>query len=335
MVLSATFEGLRRALRTPRLAVVVWLFNLVLAAGAGVPGWLALRSAIGPLPEADRLRDGMSLLVLSDLAELRPGLLAGLGFSVIGLLGLGVLAGALVTAGALEVLISRDDRPLRHRFGRGAFRFFGRFLRAGLGASLLGALAAGLALVPFVVVGRRVADSAWEPARFVNGLAGMLVAFLALLLALVALDAARVVIVRDDAGAWRALRAGLRLVLGHPLKWLAAWTLNALLVAAAFAAYLSLCGSRALSSGAPVIALFALQQAFVLARSWLRVALLGTSVALVDRLRPVPPQPPAALLEPAAVPAALPVEVALGSAEPDPAAAVETPAGADAEKRPR
>jgi hypothetical protein len=33
------------------------------------------------------------------------------------------------------------------------------------------------------------------------------------------------------------------------------------------------------------------QQAFVLVRAWLRVALLGSEIALVQRLRPWPPAP--------------------------------------------
>jgi hypothetical protein len=33
------------------------------------------------------------------------------------------------------------------------------------------------------------------------------------------------------------------------------------------------------------------QQAFVLARSGLRVALLGSEIALLERLRPIPPAP--------------------------------------------
>ena len=44
------------------------------------------------------------------------------------------------------------------------------------------------------------------------------------------------------------------------------------------------------------------QQAFVLARAWLRVALLGSEIALVDRLRPLPvaaaPERPQAVPDP-------------------------------------
>ena len=79
----------RRCAARPRLAVVLWLVNLSLALAAGVPGWLALRSAIGLLPGADALADGFSLGVLVDLVEMRPGLLGGLFLSALGVAGLG------------------------------------------------------------------------------------------------------------------------------------------------------------------------------------------------------------------------------------------------------
>ena len=99
MIATVTREGLAAARRTPRLAVTLWLLNLTLALAAGVPGWLALRSAIATLPEADALGDGLSLGVLFDLVELRPGLLGGLALSAAGVAALGLLVGAAVAGG--------------------------------------------------------------------------------------------------------------------------------------------------------------------------------------------------------------------------------------------
>jgi hypothetical protein len=284
VTIATTVAGLRRAARLPRLVALLWLVNLSLAAAAAIPGWLALRSAIGMLPQADRLRDGFSFLVLSNLVQLRPGLLGGLLLSALGLGGLGLLVGNLVVGGLLEVLLGHAGRPLGERFGRGAFGFFGRFLRVGLGGLALGAVALVLALSPFALVARRAATSAWEPAGFVNVAAGALVAFAVVLLVLMALDAARILIVRDGVRrAWPALRDGGRAVLRHPAQWLALWLANGLLVAAAFAVFLALRGAL---PAAPLLATVALQQAFVLTRCALRVALVGGEIALLERLAP-------------------------------------------------
>ena len=293
MILDATREGLGALRRAPRLAVVLWLVNLALALAAGVPGFLALRSAIGLLPGADALGDGFSVGILVDLLELRPGLLGGLFLSALGVAGLGLLAGAAATGGALEVLMSRDGRPFAHRFGRGAGRFFARFLRAGLLASLAGALAAALLAGPLLAVGGRMRrESGQEALALLVSLGGVAVATLVVVLSLLALDAARIRIVREDARrVLPLLRSGFAVVLGHPLKWLGTWGVNALLVALALALYVAFRNAVPAGTLPLVLLMVVAQQAFVLARSGLRVALLGSEIALLERLRPTPPAP--------------------------------------------
>lgn len=295
MIATVTREGLAAARRTPRLAVTLWLLNLALALAAGVPGWLALNSAIGVLPEADALRDGLDLGVLIDLVELRPGLLGGLAFSALGVAFLGLLLGAAATGGALEVLTSADERPFAHRFGRGAGRFFGRFVRAGLLVGVVAVVAAVLVAGPLLALsGRLRRESGSELAANATWVGAVLLGGLAVLLALLALDAARVRIVREDARrVLPHLRSGFAVVLGHPLKWLGTWGVNALLALAALGLYLGFRNAFPAGTGPLVLLMFVGQQAFVLARSWLRVALLGSEIALVQRLRPWPPAPEA------------------------------------------
>jgi hypothetical protein len=219
---------------------------------------------------------------------MRPGLVSGLLFAALGASALGVLAGALATGGVLEVLSTPDEaRSLAHRFGRGAFRFFGRFLRAGILAVLVGGLLAALLAGPFLAFSRRAPESGWEPATLANGAAAAAFGFLGLLVGLLALDAARVVIVRDDARrAVPAFFRGLRIVLRHPAQWLGAWAVNALLVAAALAVYVSVRGR--LPAATPLVAVVVLQQAFVYTRCLLRTAMLGSGMALVERHLPRP-----------------------------------------------
>jgi hypothetical protein len=91
-------------------------------------------------------------------------------------------------------------------------------------------------------------------------------------------------------------------VLGHPVKWLGTWGANALLVALALGLYLAFRDAVPARTGPLVLLMAVAQQAFVLARSWLRVALLGSEIALVERLRPLPAAPAPAAPEPAGEP---------------------------------
>jgi len=304
MILTATREGLASARRIPRLAVTLWLVNLALALSAGVPGFLALQSAIGDLPGADALADGFRLGVLSDLAETRPGLFGWLFFTAAGLALVGLLVGAAATGGVLEVLSSRDDRAFAHRFGRGAGRFFVRFVRAGLLAGPVAAVAAALVAGPLMALGVRMRRE-WgaEVGSGLVFLGALLLAGLIVLLVLLALDAARIRIVREDARrVLPLLRSGFAMVLRHPAKWLGTWALNAALWALALALYLAFRHVVPAGTGPLVLVMAVAQQAFVLARAWLRVALLGSEIALVDRLRPlgapVAAAPPQAVPEP-------------------------------------
>jgi hypothetical protein len=296
MIGTATREGLAAARRTPRLAVTLWLVNLALALAAGVPGFFALKSAIGLLPGADALGDGFSLGVLLDLVEMRPGLLGALFLSAIGVALLGLLVGAAAAGGALEVLVTGDERPFAHRFGRGAGRFFARFVRAGLLAGIVAAVAAALLAGPLLAAGRWMRrESGAEIASQLVSLGAVLLGGLAALLALLALDAARVRIVREDARRVLPLvRSGFAVVLGHPLKWLGTWGVNAVLGALALALYLAFRHAVPAGTGLLVLLMAVAQQAFVLMRAWLRVALLGSEIALVERLRPLPVPAPVA-----------------------------------------
>ena len=283
VVLSLTRQGLGRAWSARTLVLGVWFIHLTLAAAAAFPFWRALYSALGPLPEADVLGTGLRLGALADLAELRPGLVSGVGLTIVAVAALGLLVGAAVSGGVLEVLRTTDDRLLGRRFGRGAGRFFGRFVGVSLLVGLLGAVVGAAAVYPFVTLTRSYFRAGWEPGRFAP-CGAALMAGLTVLLVVLVLDAARIHIVRSDGGAWTGFRAGLGLVLRHPLVWIGTWLVNAALVAVSVGLFLLFREVVPSGSGPLILAMVLAQQAFAIARTGLRVALLASESALVDDL---------------------------------------------------
>ena len=293
MSLQATARGTASALRNKRLVATLWLVNLVIAVAAGLPGWLSLQAAMGPLPGADALGEQLRFGVLSDLSELSPGIVTSFTRTVLAAFLLGLVVAIATTGGALEVLTSGDERPFAHRFGRGAGRFFARFLRLELVSLVAVLLLVGPTAGPLVALSRylrRESGSEWLAMGV--WLLAVLVAGLGLLLVLLAQDVARVRVVREDPRRVLPLvLPSFALVLRHPLKWLGVWSWNALLLLAAFAAYLLL--ADAVPPVRLLIVLVLLQQVFVLVRCTLRVALLGAEIELVSALRPLPPPAPA------------------------------------------
>jgi len=289
----ATLRGTAVARHNPRLVVTLWLFNLALALAAGLPGWLTLSSVMGSLPGADALGEALRFGVLADLSEIQPGLVSGFGRTALAAFGLGLIVALATTGGTLEVLTSGDERSFAHRFGRGAGRFFLRFLRLGLITLLTAPLATGLVAAPLLALSRhlrRESGSEWLAVSV--WLLAVAVAGAALVFVLLVQDAARVLLVRDDERrVRRLLRPALATVLRHPLNWLSVWSWNAVLLLALFALYLAL--SSAVPPGRLLVVLVLLQQVFVLLRCALRVALLGAEIELVSALRPRPPAAPA------------------------------------------
>jgi hypothetical protein len=152
----ATLRGTAVARHNPRLVVTLCLFNLALALAAGLPGWLTLSSVMGPLPGADALGEAFRFGVLADLSEIQPGLVSGFGRAALAAFGLGLIVALATTGGTLEVLTSGDERSFAHRFGRGAGRFFLRFLRLGLITLVTAPLATGLAAAPLLALSRHL-----------------------------------------------------------------------------------------------------------------------------------------------------------------------------------
>ncbi len=283
VVLALTRLGLGRPWSARTLVAGVWFIPLALAAAAAFPLWRALDSVLGPLPEADVLGTGLRLGALADLAELRPGLVSGVGLTIVAIAALGLLVGAAVSGGVLEVLRSTDDRSLGHRFGRGAGRFFGRFVGVSLLVGLLGGVVGAAAVYPFVTLTGSYFRAGWGPGRFAP-YGAALVASLTVLAVLLVLDAARIHIVRSDGSAWAGLRAGLGLVFRHPLVFIGMWFANGVLVTASVGLFLLFREVVPSGSGPLILPMVLAQQAFALARTGLRVALLASESALVDDL---------------------------------------------------
>ncbi len=284
-VAAATGQGLRRALATPKLALILWLLKATLAALAVAPSWLTLRSAIARLPEADPLRSGLPVGVLADLAELHPDLLSGFLHSALVAAVVAVPVSLAAAGGALHVLAGPSDASFGERFGLGALRFFGPFLRLGLLAAPVAALAGGLLAAPFLLLLRSAGQSALEEAR----LAAVAAGGLGVLLVMLAVDAARVRLVRDGARhAWPALVGGLRSVGRRPLRWLGVWAVCSSLAALAFLVQCGLELGLPKSSPAWLLLGLAMAQAAALAQSALRVALLQAEIVILEP--PAPPQ---------------------------------------------
>lgn len=281
--LTETYRALRSAARTPRLVLLLWGAHLAIAAVAFYPLLRHLNGALAKAPAGDEFLRRFSLPLFGDLMRTGRAWFEGVGQLVTLVVVLTLLWNVLAAGGALESLLSGDPSRMAHRFGRGAGRFFGRFLRMGLAAALAALLVAGILAGPIFGIRASLDDTA-EGAKFWLGLAGLLVALLAILLVQLALDLARIRVARDDVRKGvRVFRATLRAVLRRPWQVLGVWIPLALAFAAISALYLAFRELLPPSGGAVILGIVLAQQLVMFARAGMRVALWSAEIALVEK----------------------------------------------------
>lgn len=291
--------GLGVARRRPALALVLWGAHLALAALLVAPFAAGLARITGDRPAAAQLLGRPQLDLLLQVLREGQGLFATLGPALFVGAALALLLNALLAGGVLEVLLARDDRPLFHRFGRGAGRFAGRMLRIGAFAAPLALALFALGAFPALAAARKLAESDREVASVLVRLGGLALAALLALVVLLALDLARVRLVRDDRrDAFRALRQALGQVLRHPLRVVGTWLGLALVLALLLALYSLLARWIPTTATLGILALALAQQLLVISRAGLRVALWAAEIEIVRGLAPEPSTPAVATAPP-------------------------------------
>lgn len=307
--------GLRAAWRERRLVLTVWLTFLLLAAFASVPLWRACDTALSYAPEGDRLLTGLKLPLLMEIVSsegpaspmmlpwmLLASLLAALAWNPFVSGGaIAVLAGRQADGAARDEEKTSAAEPARRRAPTVRERFFAGGARHYWAlARLLGlVVAGGFVLLWLVGAGFMTAMSAarergWEHASLALFFANLgVLAALAGVVSLV-LDIARIATVRDGVRTWRAIKTGLRMLFRHGGTLLAFGLAFGLLLAAAIAIFLGLSRTFAVSGWTTILLGVALQQAFALVRTGLRVAMLAGEL----RMLPPPPPPPVMVAAP-------------------------------------
>ncbi len=314
MTATCLRSGLRAAFSNRRLILTVWLWNFLLALVAGAGVWRWLGSAFDFAPEADRMLERFHFGVLTELQQYdRFSPLTFMGGTVLALIVLSAISNPLVSAGVLEVLVARDDRPLLHRFFRGAGHFFGRFLRLlaiSAAAFLILVMAVSVALSP---ISRAFDRAGWEVAMNVTGLVrlGLLGLVAAVVMALLDLARTRVVTARTEVrGMLRTWASSVPLFFRKVGTFLGIYLALGVVWVALAGLGLAVVSATPVTGWSGIWFLIGVQQLFMIARATLRIARAGAVLELVaatagtlpavtaglkaggypDTTEPVPPQ---------------------------------------------
>jgi hypothetical protein len=303
MVLQSIKAGFRSARCAPGLVAMLYCWLFILAALAAAPAWLWLRKGFDLALESDKMLGGFQIGVFSELAQYDRSSISGLVMAALtGVLLLGLMANPLVAGGLIETLLGSDDVPALQKFFRGAGRYFWRYLSLLAYTLMTAALLLAILTPAFTALDKRLRESLWEPAPMLGSFVKWLVMAALGAFLLLSLDFSRIRTATEDSR--RTLRvwfASLRLVGRRGFAMFGILAFPVALFAGAAALY------GVFSLHAPshtwlwILLLLAIQQAMILLRSGLRVALVSSEIACYQMLA-AKPEPVRA--EPAAISAA-------------------------------
>ncbi len=285
MMTTCLRSGSRALSGNGKLVATLWAWSTLGALAAGAATWRWLGAAFNDSPWADRLLDRFFLGLAAELVQYdRFSPMLALNGAVLGLAAVGLISNPLVAAGVLEVIVSRDDRPLLHRFFRGAGHFFGRFLRL----LVISAVAAVVLVVAAAAITRPIAtplsESSWERASIAFGFGRFVVygALVAFVMAVLDVARARVATAATETrGMLRAWLGAARVVLRHIGAVAGIYLALGVLLVAVLAVYAALADAIPTRAWAGIVAAIVLQQLFVMARAAIRIARAGATVSLV------------------------------------------------------
>ena len=286
-VLGSLAAGLAAAAARPGLVAMLWSCHLVLGFAITIPMFRWLYDATAFRPAADVIASRFSFGWLAELLQLDNS-------SMIRILQGGVAGGALIAILASPLLIAatlaslRDGLLRRSALGAAAATFYWPFLRVIVFGRALALAAGGLIAMVLRFALAPLRHATWEGGSFLAGaiqVAGTLLVTM-FLLAVVDYALVRLEADRSRAGL-RAWLAGLQFALRRPAITHRVWAGAGVILAVAVSIFIAIreVTATALPEAFAFAVALAVQQAFMLARTWLRVGLLGAEQHAFERAR--------------------------------------------------
>jgi hypothetical protein len=272
-------DGFRMPQKTLRIVAVLYVVNLIIA---GLPALALYDSLVSSYGES-QIASGLDFTAFSDLVEHHGESLLAVLQQFPKILVLSILLNALLTGGVLRALTSSGQGSILQTLMGGTGEFAGRFLRL---LTLAICLAAVVAVFTFAGLWFLWGTIAGDPTDEVQTITRLLIGVAgvgaALWLVTILADYTRVrMVLNNERSVVRSFNTSVKFILSQPGTVMALQTLVLVILAATVLLYtLSDSALSGLADRAMVVGI-ALQQAFIIARLWVRVATFGSQITLV------------------------------------------------------
>ncbi len=294
--LQAIACGLAAVRRTKWMVSIFYACNLLLAAAIAAPMYTAISEHVGNSELGQQLAGGFSAAWLTEFSILYGAFLKNFSISVVyaGILFLAL--NTVLSAGAFEVF-TRGEGARMHAFGRGIGKFFGRFARLVLIASLFyflvfwffnWAVYGGLNVL--------FRNSVTERGYFYLNLLRVALLFFCVVVVNMVVEYAKAdIVIHEHASSLAALGHGAGFVFSRLGRVLAIYVGLGMLTVACMAVYNLFAYFFPQSAVWPILVWFLVAQALFWLRWMFRLASWGAAVAYYGRHAPAEEVAPAAL----------------------------------------
>jgi hypothetical protein len=287
-ILQAWSSGFRRGLAEPKMTVLLYVLNFLLAIPLALACRAVLSDGLGSSMAPSNLMPGLDYTVWQDFSNVHGQELSAIIGQLSWIILLSMLLNTFLSGGILSELCAERKKFSASSFFAGCGNFFFRFFRLFL---IFGVL---LFVTAFLLMGILVAavdalteNSTSEITEVWVGVIAAVIFLIPVVLLLMIADYAKVsVVVHDDRSmvktAWRALK----FVIGHLLGTFGLEVLMLLVPLVLFAVYLKLDLAIGMTTGTTIIVMVIIQQLFLLSRAWTKVFFLAGELAYYQSLQP-------------------------------------------------
>ena len=289
-IVQAFSKGIRRATSEPKMVLVLYLVNLILA----IPLALAFRSVMiagfGDSLAPGQMMASLDFTVFQDFMNLHYANLQTVLGQVLSVLVLAMLLQTFLAGGVLTVLQDEGRKYSTSSFFKGCGTYFFRFFRLFL---LFGVI---LLVVALVVGGIVIAlaegmteNATSELTELWIRFAAIKLFFLPLMLVVMAADNAKIhIVLHDERSVIRACGKGFVFVFRRFFSAFGLEILMLLIPMFLFAAYVVIDLAIGMTTGMTIVLMFLIQQLFMMLRAWTKVLFFAGKMALYRGLQRKP-----------------------------------------------
>ncbi len=289
-IVHAFSTGLRRATSEPKMVLVLYFLNLLLA----IPLALAFRSVMiagfGDSLAPAHLMASLDFTVFQDFLNVHGEEFQTVIRQILSFLVLSMLLQTFLSGGILTVVLDQEKTFSTSSFFKGCGSYFFRFLRLfllfGLILLVVALIVGGIVLA---IAGGMTENATSEVTEFWIRIAAIALFMLPVTLILMAADYAKIYIVlHDERSALRSCGRAFGFVFRRFFAAFGLELLMLLISLALFAIYLWLDLAVGMTTGTTIVVMFVIQQLFMLLRAWTKILFFAGEMALYQSLQKLP-----------------------------------------------